>query len=648
MKKGIIKALSYAMVFAMIFGIVNIGGVSNVNAATTSSADMQLFTQAMANTTYANRILVLNMMATKPSTAYVFKTSIVPEDIDGDIVDIINPGSEATRVVVFNALTYMKSHYSTHSLYINFALNVLAKPLDLFVGKTLETTSNGLVAQVAEKFYSYNLFLNFLMDIKGMAANSPLFYDNNNVLELSSDMNLLINVAEGMGGFSVDGRYAEYKALLQQYMADANAWSSLSQRTAFISDLKELGLCINKPATPPSGGGGGTVTPAPAPAVTNDAGTVTIKPTADGGSLVTLAVEPVALEKKITATTAGTITLDLTASKDATAVTVQIPDASFDKLVAANKTVTLQSEKAAIVLPVEVLKQLSLASANGNITINVNIVKDAPVNSNSKSVSQVIDFTITAGGNTVSNFDKPVNVSMKVDGTKVGDYRKVSAYYYNETTKVWEAIGGYMNKTTGELTFITNHFSKYAAMENNKSFSDVSTPWAKDSIEVLASRNIMSGVGGDKFAPKNNISRAEVAAMLARALNLDTKAATGKFTDVAASKWYASEVEAAANAGIIAGVDTNKFAPDAQISREQIATMIYRAMEYKQGKTDLIPNMSFTDASTISAYAKNAIAVAAHKGIVVGSDNKFMPKQNATREQVAVMIYRLLVTLGEM
>jgi hypothetical protein len=136
--------------------------------------------------------------------------------------------------------------------------------------------------------------------------------------------------------------------------------------------------------------------------------------------------------------------------------------------------------------------------------------------------------------------------------------------------------------------------------------------------------------------------------MIIRALNIETKTAVGSFADVSTSKWYAAEVEAAAKAGIVGGIGDNKFAPEAEITREQIAAMIYKALEHKQGKTALIPNMMFTDGSAVSDYAKNAVAVVAHKGIVKGSDNKFMPKQNATREQVAVMIYRLLETLGEM
>lgn len=656
MRERLKKVVSFAIIFAMVLGIVNVGAISSVDAAVDTNKDIQTFMAVLANTDITDRVAVVKMIANETVSPYTFNSNItVSIGLVNDIAAIMNtgiadPAKHVETSMIQSALNYMKAHYATHSTYIDYGLNKITEQLNTTLGQTLENSGNGIIVQIKEKFFSYNLFLNFLVDIKGKIDGQALFYVSNNVLELSDGMRALIAVSEKLGDFSVGGRYDTYKALFTQYLADVNNWS-VTERTPFIADLKSVGLCINKPVSPSTedgGTGGGTppTTPPTAPVVQNTPdGKVTTTTAPDGTKKVTLEVDPAAVAKALKDTTQTTVSFDLTASKGATSVNVEIPAATLSDIAAGSKTVTLQSEKAAIMLPAEVLKQLAEISATGKVSINVNIAKDAPA---ANAVGQALDFTITAGNKPVSQFNEPVTVSMNVDMTKVSDYRKVLAYYYNEATKVWEAVGGYLNKKTGELTFEAMHFSKYVAMENKKSFSDVSTVWAKDSIEVLAARNIMNGTGGDKFTPKANITRSEVAAMLVRALNINTKPATGKFTDVASSKWYAMEVEAAANAGIVGGIGNNKFAPEANITREEIVTMIARALEYKQGKATAAAPVTFADAKEVSSFAKDAVALATSKNIIKGVDNKFMPKAKASREEVAVMIYRTLEALGEM
>ncbi len=652
MKKNSLRALSIVMVIAMVFGVVGFTGVNTVNADTHLASDLQSFFDLLGNQDKAVRRAAIEIIAdgtAAPTVAdpdyksYVRMSNINVAEAVEDIKEVVLSDGHTTiadalsDAAITKAVTDIKNMSSLD--YANFALTKLGNSLKSF---TTTQDSNPIVAKIVAKFGSYKLYLNFLSDVKEMTGIVPLEFVDNNTVRLNSSLNSLILLATGL---LPSNRVTEYTSLMNEYLDDVNTWTPAQNRRDLMAELNTLLFSTNvtTTSTPPVGGGG-----APSSDGTSDAGKVTTGTTADGGKKVTLEVDADAIAKKITASTDGTVKLDLTAVKDAAAVSVEIPATAFAKIVEGNKSVTLQSEKAAVVLPVEVLKQIAQAGANGKVTINVNIVKDAPAVTSGTIVAPVIDFTINAGDKVVSSFDKAVKVSIKVDLPKIGDYRKVIAYYYNETAKGWEAVGGFVNKTTGELTFATSHFSKYTALEAKKSFPDVSTAWAKDSIEVLAAKNIMGSTGGDKFSPKANITRAEVAAILVRALNLDTKPAVGKFTDVASGKWYAKEVEAAANAGIIDGIGNNKFAPETEVTREQIATMIYRALEYKQGKIVVTPPMTFKDTKNISAFATTGVAVTAHKGIVLGSDNMFMPKDKATREQVSVMIYRMLEALGEM
>ncbi|WP_075618340.1 S8 family serine peptidase [Paenisporosarcina indica] len=183
-------------------------------------------------------------------------------------------------------------------------------------------------------------------------------------------------------------------------------------------------------------------------------------------------------------------------------------------------------------------------------------------------------------------------------------------------------------------------------------FSDVSTHWAKKEIEALATKKIILGKTAELFAPDAKLTRAEFSVLVARALDLELKAYEGKFSDVPASKdWAYAGLEAAARAGIINGLDNGKFNPDAQITREEIATIIVRAVKYADAS--LLKNLDtskvFADNKKISAFAQQGVKEAVALGIVNGrAGNVFAPQDNATRAESAVMLYRALNKLGDL
>jgi hypothetical protein len=142
---------------------------------------------------------------------------------------------------------------------------------------------------------------------------------------------------------------------------------------------------------------------------------------------------------------------------------------------------------------------------------------------------------------------------------------------------------------------------------------------------------------------------------LTRALHLSKEPYKGIFSDVPKSlNWAAIEIEAANRAGIIQGND-GKFNPNDPITREQMAAMVVRAIEYKdknvvEGKG--INPRSFADEHQISTYAKRYVLIANELGIingkVVNDKTIFAPKEKATRAQAAKMLYQLLTTLREL
>lgn len=170
-------------------------------------------------------------------------------------------------------------------------------------------------------------------------------------------------------------------------------------------------------------------------------------------------------------------------------------------------------------------------------------------------------------------------------------------------------------------------------------FNDV-TEFTEE-IESLFKAGIINGTGNGQFKPNSNITRAEFAVMIARALNIEPNNAT-TFTDVK-GKWFEKEVQALKEAGIINGVTATTFAPEAAVTREQAATMIVKALQHKGYKTTTsASDLSFTDASKVSPYAKQALAELQANEIMVGNNGVIDPAGNLTRGQMAKVLKRSL------
>ncbi|RAV09759.1 S-layer homology domain-containing protein [Paenibacillus contaminans] len=209
----------------------------------------------------------------------------------------------------------------------------------------------------------------------------------------------------------------------------------------------------------------------------------------------------------------------------------------------------------------------------------------------------------------------------------------------------WESIKIVTDKL--QSTTIPVEKSAFAV----KGFSDLAGHWAGEDIEKLAFEGIIDGMDEERFVPDAMITRAQFATMLVRALKLDESDATTPFTDVPEDSWYRAAVSGAYAAGLIQGMTENGFAPEEEITREQMTVMIMRAgMHISEGglkDTDSAGSIPFADASSIGDWAVKDIAIAVREGIVNGrTADTFEPGALATRAEAAVLIKRLLFKWG--
>ena len=153
----------------------------------------------------------------------------------------------------------------------------------------------------------------------------------------------------------------------------------------------------------------------------------------------------------------------------------------------------------------------------------------------------------------------------------------------------------------------------------------------------------VNGISDELFAPDANITRAEFAAMAARILELEDSGYSGVFNDVSEDDWYASSVEAAYAAGIVAG-DNGYFRPNDNITRQEMAVILMRICKPEDGD---LSEPAFADWDQVADWAKEAVAQAVSLGILNGmDDNTFAPGAYATRAQSASVFRRVIEQTG--
>lgn len=178
------------------------------------------------------------------------------------------------------------------------------------------------------------------------------------------------------------------------------------------------------------------------------------------------------------------------------------------------------------------------------------------------------------------------------------------------------------------------------------SFSDLgNVSWAKEAIENLSGMGVTKGISDTLYKPNNTVTKAEFTAMAVRAFKLDI-VPIGSLADVRSDKWYYREIMIAENMGIISADGSNRFYPEAHITREEIAVILIKAMEVSGKAFTVHDNTSlerFLDKNKISPYAVASMATLVDEGIIDGvSKNSIAPKATATRAQAAVFLYRTL------
>ena len=369
--------------------------------------------------------------------------------------------------------------------------------------------------------------------------------------------------------------------------------------------------------------------------VTSQAATLTV-------TAATVSVTGVSLDKT---------ELSLTVGDTETLTATVAPDNATDKTVtwtSSNSTVATVDQNGVVTAVARGTAVITATAADGSgasasCTVTVTRPYIPPANPNYKiTVEATQGGTVTADP-TAAKAGATVTLTPAPDaGYQVGTVAVTDRF--GEAVAVTEQAGGTYTFTmpNGQVT-VTVTFEQAPLP-----FPDVTEgDWFYDAVRCAYENGLMDGVGDSLFAPNSQTTRAQLVTILYRLAGEPEPGGDSGFSDVAAGTWYTDAVAWAAQNGIVNGVSDTEFAPGDNITREQLAVILYRYAAYQGYDVSQRADLSgFGDAESISGYAQEALSWAHAQGLVLGfEDGSLRPQGTASRAQIAAVLMRFLAAV---
>ncbi len=366
------------------------------------------------------------------------------------------------------------------------------------------------------------------------------------------------------------------------------------------------------------------------------------------------------------------IELDVKTSKSVDDTTITVPRSSLDKIADEDTGLKLTTNQGTVTFDYRALAEIYDACDKTNIEFYLEeedddqyvlLIKDGSsdvIDLGRGSVEVTFDYKLKSGE---KSSDVKVYRIGNGDKTWLATYGGSTVYgaadvYAAAPTYVTDMKADY-SSSKKKVTFTTDALGTFLITTDTlktgsgsttttptyNAFVDVpSSRWSATYINKLASLGIINGTGGGYFEPTLYVTREEFVKMLAGVAGANVNGYTSsRFPDVSLSRWSAPYIAWAADRGITTGTDGGNFAPTMRITREEMATMIYRYVQ-SSGKTLPAKNapVIFADANLISGWAQTPVSVMQQAGIIDGNVTNgrytFDPKVSASREECAKML----------
>jgi hypothetical protein len=318
-----------------------------------------------------------------------------------------------------------------------------------------------------------------------------------------------------------------------------------------------------------------------------------------------------------------------TGGESVSKITAEMPAEFVKQAAGSNSDIEIRSDIAKVLLPEKAVTGL----AAGGEDISVKAEKNEEANT--------YTFTVEADGKALSSIAGGIKVAIPAAEASAGTVALLVREDGTEEVIKKSVI------IEDELLVPLSGSAAIRIEDKSKAFADVTAgAWYADAVRFVSSRELFTGTTDSAFGPNMSMTRAMLVTVLSRLEN-EPAATNASFSDVGADTYYAEAVAWASANGIAEGVGDGIFAPNAEITREQLAAMLYR-YAVTQGldvsaRGDI---SSFPDENTVSAWAGEALSWTVGSGIITGRSNiagtELAPKGTATRAEVAAMIERLI------
>jgi uncharacterized repeat protein (TIGR02543 family) len=291
-----------------------------------------------------------------------------------------------------------------------------------------------------------------------------------------------------------------------------------------------------------------------------------------------------------------------------------------------------------------------LKQSAGTITITAAKVEAAELTAEIRQKvgdRPVVSFDITSKDKSISQLGGNTTVTIPYVLKAGENPNAILAYYINSAGKIKTVANCKYDPAARTITFRTPHFSKYAVGYNKVDFADVvDSAWYGNAVTFAAAREITAGVGNGYFGSDEAVTRAQALVMIMKAFGINPdENAENNFSD-AGNTYYTGYLAAARKLGITDGVGDNKFAPDRQVTRQELFVLIYNTLKNMNElpiATTVKELADFKDAGKVADYANKAVELFVKTGIISGSSGNILPADSASRAQFVQVLYNALI-----
>lgn len=271
-------------------------------------------------------------------------------------------------------------------------------------------------------------------------------------------------------------------------------------------------------------------------------------------------------------------------SKDAKSVTLGIPGSALKQMAdATESSLRISTGLATVTFDSRAVEAISSNENAENIKVSIDTVdKDLLSDEAREKVGDrpVYDFKILADDTGISDL-MGGKAEIHIPYTqKPGEKENSIVVYHIDSEGNLGTIRGKYNKETGTVSFTLSHFSVYAVGYNEVNFNDVSeSEWYNEAVGFLAARGIVKGIGNNNFAPGYNVTRADFLIMVMNSFGIEADSEITDNFDDAGDKYYTPYLGTAKQLGLVLGIGNNKYAPELTISRQEMFVILYRILE---------------------------------------------------------------------